>query len=64
MDRTDAIARLPERYAVVLRLHEAGVTADQLAAGFGIEPESVPNLLKIARAKLAELTSDPGARSS
>ncbi len=55
MDRTEAIARLPEAYAVALRLRDAGVTHAQLAAGFGIEPQSVPSFLRIADAKLAEL---------
>ncbi len=58
MDRDEAISRLPEGYAVALRLHEAGVTDAQLAAGFDIEPQSVPNVLKIAQAKLAELAPE------
>jgi hypothetical protein len=55
MDRIDAIARLPERYAVALRLRAAGVTDAQLAAGFAIEPQSVATFVRIAEAKLAEL---------
>jgi hypothetical protein len=58
MDREQAIGRLPEAYAVALRLHAAGVSEAQLAAGFDIEPQSVPGLLKIAEAKLAELADD------
>ncbi len=58
MDRTDAIARLPESYALALRLHDAGVTHAQIAAGFGIEPQSVPSMLRIAETKLAELAEE------
>jgi hypothetical protein len=58
MDRDEAIARLPEAYAVALRLHAAGVTPAQLALGFDIEPQSVAGFLKIAEAKLAELAED------
>jgi DNA-directed RNA polymerase specialized sigma24 family protein len=55
MDRAEAITRLPEAYAVALRLRDAGVTDAQLAAGFGIELQSVPSFLRIAETKLAEL---------
>jgi DNA-directed RNA polymerase specialized sigma24 family protein len=55
MGPDEAIARLPEAYAVALRLHAAGVSDAQLAAGFDIEPQSVRPFLKIAEAKLAEL---------
>ena len=58
MDRDEAIGRLPEAYAVALRLHAAGVSEAQLAAGFDIEPQSVASFLKIAEAKVAELAED------
>lgn len=56
MTRDNAIDRLPESYAIALRLHGAGVTDEQLAAGFAIDAASVPSFLAIAEAKLAALT--------
>ncbi len=57
MDRNEALAHLPEPYAIALRLRDAGVSLPQLARGFAMEPQSVRSLLKIAEAKLAELST-------
>jgi hypothetical protein len=56
--REEAIRRLPEPYAVALRLQGAGVTDVQLAAALDVAREAVPGLLRIAEAKLAEVLSD------
>jgi hypothetical protein len=56
----DLIGRLPEAYAVALRLHRRGrddVIADQL----GIAPQSVAALLRVAEAKLERLRSSTDA---
>jgi DNA-directed RNA polymerase specialized sigma24 family protein len=58
VDRDEALTHLPEPYAVALRLRDAGVSDAQLAAGFGIEPESVQSFLKIAEVKLADLARE------
>jgi DNA-directed RNA polymerase specialized sigma24 family protein len=54
MDRTEAIELLPPAYAVALRLADAGASDDLIAAGAGVDPTSVPALIRLARAKLAE----------
>ena len=54
MDPTDAFELLPPPYAVALRLADAGASDVLIAAGAGVDPTSVPALLRLARAKLAE----------
>jgi DNA-directed RNA polymerase specialized sigma24 family protein len=53
MEREKAIADLPPALAEILRMRDAGLTADEIAADLGIEPEGVPTLLELAEAKLA-----------
>jgi hypothetical protein len=53
--REDCIRRLPVALAIGLRLHEAGATDTLIAAGLGIEPEGVPPILELAKAKLWRL---------
>jgi DNA-directed RNA polymerase specialized sigma24 family protein len=60
IQRDEAIRRLPEPYAVALRLQGAGVTDAQLAAALDVAREAVPGLLRIAEAKLAEVLADAG----
>lgn len=55
MDRDARIRRLPLALAIGLRLHEAGAADTLIAAGLGIEPEGVPPMLELAKAKLARL---------
>ncbi len=55
MDRDARIRRLPLALAIGLRLHEAGAADTLIAAGLGIEPEGVPPVLELARAKLSRL---------
>jgi hypothetical protein len=62
MDRATAISRLPESYAAALKLHDERLD-DRLADLLGIEPASVPALLRLANAKLARLVdADQQAR--
>jgi hypothetical protein len=49
------IRRLPLALAIGLRLHEAGAADTLIATGLGIEPEGVPPMLDLARAKLGTL---------
>jgi len=57
MDRDTQIRRLPLALAIGLRLHEAGAADTLIAVGLGIEPEGVPPMLELARAKLGKLTA-------
>jgi DNA-directed RNA polymerase specialized sigma24 family protein len=52
MDRTAAIAELPEAYATALRLRDDGMNEAGIAARLGIEIEAVGPLLRVAAAKL------------
>jgi DNA-directed RNA polymerase specialized sigma24 family protein len=51
--RDAALERLPPTYAKALRLRDAGIGSDLIAACVGVERESVPTLIRIAEAKLA-----------
>jgi DNA-directed RNA polymerase specialized sigma24 family protein len=55
MDRTAAMAELPEAYATALRLHNEDFDTETIAARLGIEIEAVAPLLKLAAAKLEHL---------
>jgi hypothetical protein len=56
MDDPEALDRLPRPYALALRLRDAGVDDALIAESVGVEPEALPTLLKIATAKLDNLT--------
>ena len=60
MDRNHAIEQLPETYATAVRLRARGFDDDAIAAALSLAPEAVAPLLKIADAKLAELTARAG----
>jgi hypothetical protein len=61
VDRDSLIRRLPLALAIGLRLYEAGAPDTLIATGLGIEPEGVPPMLELARAKLSRIqTSQPG----
>jgi DNA-directed RNA polymerase specialized sigma24 family protein len=53
MDRDRALAALPATYANALRLREAGLDDEAIAARLDIQLEAVGPLLEIAAAKLA-----------
>ncbi len=60
MDRDTQIRRLPLALAIGLRLHEAGAADTLIAVALDIEPEGVPPMLELARAKLSKLgTANP-----
>jgi DNA-directed RNA polymerase specialized sigma24 family protein len=60
VDRDQAIERLPEPYAIALRLHEVG-SDELIAERLGIAVEAVAPLLEIAEAKLSRLFTLTGA---
>ncbi len=55
MNEQDALAKLPEIYASVLRLRGEGLGDDRIAAALDLEPKAVGPLLRLAEAKLAAL---------
>jgi DNA-directed RNA polymerase specialized sigma24 family protein len=61
MEHEEALDGLPETYAVVLRLREAGLDDAAIAARLHLEPKSIAALLHIAAAKLAALAGDDAA---
>jgi DNA-directed RNA polymerase specialized sigma24 family protein len=58
MEHAEAMALLPFPYATALRLAEQGATDSVIAHAVDVEPEAVPNLLRLARSKLDELTEE------
>jgi hypothetical protein len=56
MDRDRALSALPATYANALRLREAGLDDEAIAARLDIQLEAVGPLLEIAAAKLAAAT--------
>jgi hypothetical protein len=55
MDLSEAIASLPHPYAVALRLDDAGQDATAIATALGVEGDTIPNVLRLGRQKLARL---------
>jgi DNA-directed RNA polymerase specialized sigma24 family protein len=58
MDQEQALCELPEMYAAALRLRDAGLDDDAIAAQLTMPVEGVPPLLRIAAAKLATVMDD------
>jgi hypothetical protein len=58
--RVEALQRLPEPYALGLRLRDAGTPEGMIADRLGVEPEALGPLLALAEVKLATIlgTSD------
>jgi hypothetical protein len=55
VDREHLIGRLPDTLAVALRMHDAGQDDGAIAVALGVPVQSVPQLLAVAEAKLANL---------
>ncbi|MEE6167405.1 MULTISPECIES: hypothetical protein [unclassified Mycolicibacterium] len=55
-----ALRRLPETYAMALRLTSQGASDDELCQSLGIEQESLSTLLQIAQQKLTSELNRPG----
>jgi DNA-directed RNA polymerase specialized sigma24 family protein len=61
MDREATLLQLPPIYATALRLHEAGLSEDEIAGRLGMPAPEVPRLLRAAERRLrAVLSHDPG----
>lgn len=58
-DRDRLIGQLPDAHAVALRLSGAGFGPEVIATALGIAPEGVPDLLRVAEAKLRRLEERP-----
>jgi DNA-directed RNA polymerase specialized sigma24 family protein len=52
VDRAQAIAQLPDRYAIAVRLHDSGVPHEVIAQSLGIELEAWGAFFSLATAKL------------
>jgi hypothetical protein len=59
VDREHLIGRLPDSLAVALRMHDAGQDDAVIAVALGVPVQSVPQLLAVAEAKLANLPPQP-----
>ena len=55
MSESDDLNRLPETYALALRLRGEGLTDDAIGRVLDIETESVGPMLELAESKLAGL---------
>jgi DNA-directed RNA polymerase specialized sigma24 family protein len=55
MDRNQALDQLPETYATALRLDDQGHDNQAIGARLGLPAEAVPQLLRLATAKLRNL---------
>jgi DNA-directed RNA polymerase specialized sigma24 family protein len=62
VDRSAAIEMLPDVYADVLRLRDAGHGPPEIARRLRIAPEAVATALEIAEAKLARLLAQDDSR--
>lgn len=52
VDRAQAIAQLPDRYAIAVRLHDSGVPDEVIGESLGIELEAWSAFFSLATAKL------------
>ena len=52
VDRAQAIAQLPDRYAIAVRLHDSGVPDEVIVESLGIELEAWSAFFSLATAKL------------
>jgi DNA-directed RNA polymerase specialized sigma24 family protein len=52
VDRAQAIAQLPDRYAIAVRLHDSGVPDEVIGQSLGIELEAWGAFFSLATAKL------------
>lgn len=57
MDRTSALAHLPETYQRLFEMLDAGLSARGISAELGVEPASIPTLVRIGTAKLDALAA-------
>lgn len=58
MDRATALRRLPETYAEALRLRDAGLDDEAIAARLKVPNEAIALLLRLAEAKVARLMAN------
>jgi hypothetical protein len=62
MSSSEPLDLLPEPYALALRLAAEGVDVVGIADAVDVDPDAVPSLLVIARAKLIELDGGTAPR--
>ena len=58
MDRTEAIAKLPETYSEAMQLRDGHFDDEAIAHRLGITSEAVPQLFRLANDKLDYLLAE------
>ena len=57
--RAESLDRLPLPYATALRLRDAGIAEEVIAACVGIDREALPTFMLVAEAKLVAAADPP-----
>ena len=52
--------RLPLPYATALRLRDAGIADELIAERVGLDQAALPTFMRVAEAKLAAASDEPG----
>jgi hypothetical protein len=63
MDRTSALAHLPEPYQRLFSMLDAGLPTPDISDALGVEEMSIPTLVRIGTDKLEALTGAATAGS-
>jgi len=64
MDRTSALAHLPETYRRLFTMLDEGLTPSRISGALGVDESSVDALVRIGTAKLETLTASNTIRSA
>jgi hypothetical protein len=59
MEKPAALRLLPVAYAIAIALDDEDCDHDRIASALGVDRNSVPGLVSLARAKLAALEASP-----
>ncbi len=57
--RAESLQRLPLPYAAALRMRDAGIADDLIAAHVGVDLAALPTFMRLADAKLAAASERP-----
>ncbi len=57
--RAESLQRLPLPYATALRMRDAGIAGEVIAECVGVDPDALPNFMRVADAKLAAVSEPP-----
>lgn len=59
--RAESLRRLPLPYAAALRMRDAGIADELIAARVGVDLDALPTFMRLADAKLAAAYDQPPA---